>query len=71
MSRFRSASSYGHSAIHLGGSDYRLGWTVDFYYSGHRSRFPRRFHRDTDEAGMNRFCKRWDIPVAKPQIQKA
>ena len=67
MSRHRSASSYGHHVKRLlGGEDYRISWTVDFYYEGSRLRFPRTFSRDTDKAGAERFCRRWKVTMPLP-----
>jgi hypothetical protein len=45
----------------MGRDWWRLHWTVDFYYSGSRLRFPRGFTRDTDMAGARRFVKRWKL----------
>ena len=61
MSRYSSSSSTGHHACWLGEDEYEISWVVDFYYSGSRLRFPRRFRRDTNEAGAKRFCKKWKI----------
>lgn len=62
MSRHRSSGSTGHSIENLHHpDDWRLSWVVDFYYPGTRLRFPRRFYRDTDEAGARRFAKKHGI----------
>jgi hypothetical protein len=44
-----------------------MSWTVDFYYADSRLRYPRRFERDTDEAGARRFCKRWNTPFPEKE----
>jgi hypothetical protein len=66
MSRYSPGRSYAHDFKKLGDNWYRLFWFVDYYYSGVRSRFPRQFRRDTDEAGAKRFCKRWNIDMPEP-----
>lgn len=68
MSRYKRATSYGHAIERIGVDHYRLSWTIDRYYPDSRLRRPQRATRDTDEAGAQRFCKRWDIdmPVVQP-----
>lgn len=63
MSRFSGGGSKGHKIQRLDSSWYRLRWTVDYYYSGSRLRFPRGFSRDTDEAGARRFAKKWGVKM--------
>lgn len=64
MTRYHKQKSTNHKCVYIERLDiYRLSWTVDFYYRGSRMRFPRRFSRDTDEAGARRFCRRWGIPL--------
>lgn len=65
MSRNRSGKAYGH-IISARSDYYRLHWTVDFYYAGSRQRHPRRFSRDTDEAGALRFAKRHGLALPTP-----
>jgi hypothetical protein len=54
-------SSYGHDVRMIAGDHFRLSWTVDHKYPSSRQRFPRSHSRDTDEAGAERFAKRWGI----------
>lgn len=61
MSRYNSSSSYGQRIEKFSRDDYRISWVVDFYYSGSRLRFPRRFSRDTDERGARRFARKWKL----------
>lgn len=63
MGRFRSGGSTGHSCRKEAENWYWISWTVDYYYVGHRCRFPRGFGRDTDEKGAKRFCKKWGITL--------
>ena len=67
MSRYSSSGSYGHKVQYISymGGCYRISWTVDFYYSDTRGRFPRKFSRDTDEKGARKFCKKWGIDFEK------
>ncbi len=44
---------------------YLISWTVDYYYSGSRLRFPRKFSRWTDERGAKRFMKRWGVELTR------
>lgn len=63
MSRYTSEGSYKHSCHKIKYSDaYEITWTVDFYYSGSRLRFPRRFGRITNKRGAKIFCKKHNIP---------
>ena len=66
MSRYSSAGSYGHHCKRRFSNEYILSWAVDWYYRHDRLRYPRYFHRDTDEAGARRFCKRWKIKFPEP-----
>jgi len=59
MGRFSGGGSYDHSIKRMSWGDFRIYWTVDFYYSGSRMRFPRVFYRDTNKAGAKRFAKKW------------
>jgi hypothetical protein len=61
MSRHRPAGSYRHGVQRFGNDHYRIYWTVDRYYPTSRLRHPRLFQRDTDEAGAQRFAKRWGV----------
>jgi hypothetical protein len=61
MSRHRSAPSYGHTITPQGPGEYVISWTIDFYYSNSRLRYPRRFRRHTDEAGAKRFRRKWGL----------
>lgn len=75
MSRFSEQHSYGHDCRYCAthwGDYYQLFWTVDHYVSGSRLRFPTVYHRDTDERGARRFCKRWgiDMPTKKLEATK-
>ncbi len=63
MSRHRSQTSTGHRIKLLGSGDYRISWTVDYYYPGVRIRFPRTCQRHTDRAGAERFAKRWNVKM--------
>ena len=63
MSRFRSASAYGHAIQHIGGGDFRIYWTVDRYYAGSRLRHPQTASRNTDRAGAERFAKRHKLTL--------
>lgn len=68
MSRYRPGRSYGHHIRDLRIGRPRLGvfeisWTVDFYYSGSRLRYPRRFRRIADEAGAKRFCRKHELTM--------
>ena len=63
MGRFSEGHSYGHRCFREGGGWYRISWTVDYYYSGSRLRFPRGFSRDTDAKGAKRFCKKWGVQM--------
>lgn len=71
MSRHSSSSSTNQGIQQFGPDDYRLFWTVDFYYSGSRLRFPRQFSRDTDLAGARRFAKKWNLTRWLPGGEKA
>jgi hypothetical protein len=62
MSRHRPSSAYGHE-ITMSGEEYLISWTVDFYYSESRQRFPRRFKRWTDIGGARRFAKRHNVSM--------
>lgn len=64
MSRYRSAKAYGQRIV-LRGGYYEMSWVVDFYINGSRLRYPRGFTRETDKAGAERFCKKWDIDMPK------
>lgn len=69
MSRHNSSGSYDRhcqclSRVH---GEYQLSWVVDRYYESSRLRFPREYHRDTDEKGARRFCKRWNITFPEGQ----
>ena len=59
----RRQGSYGHHIRAIGPDHYRLSWVVDFKYPSSRLRFPRSYDRDTDEAGANKFAKRWGLPA--------
>lgn len=61
MSRYSSGSSYRHTIQKFGDEDFLISWTVDYYYSSSRLRFPRRFGHVTDEKGARRFAKRWKL----------
>jgi hypothetical protein len=63
MSRYSKSQSTSHRCVYIGSGDYRISWVVDFYYPNSRLRHPRRFRRETDEAGAKRFCKRWGIEM--------
>jgi hypothetical protein len=68
MSRWNSSGSYHQTYTYHNspwGGYYRLYWTVDYYYDGVRGRFPRTFSRDTDEEGVKRFCKKWNLNFEK------
>lgn len=71
MSRYKSASAYGHAISEIGWGDYRLHWVVDRYYAGSRQRHPRPCHRDTDKAGAIRFAKRWGCWKMPDEIRSA
>jgi hypothetical protein len=66
MGRYSKGGSYNQNYERTGGDWYRLYWTVDYYYADSRLRYPRVFTRDTDEAGVRRFCKRWGITFDEP-----
>lgn len=75
MSRYSSSGSTGHSIRSMKGvspwydaDDYEISWTVDYYYDGVRGRFPRRFRRDTNRAGAERFAKKWKLTM--PELGK-
>jgi hypothetical protein len=61
MGRHRPSGSTDHRCRKMGLNWYRISWTVDYYYVGHRCRFPRGFDRDTDSKGAKRFCKKWGL----------
>lgn len=61
--RYREQHAYGQWCEYIRGWGYRLHWTVDRYYSDSRLRFPTNYTRDTNEAGVRRFCKKWDLPL--------
>lgn len=64
MGRFLDSGSYNQDCVYNPRwGDYTISWTVDYRYDSKRIRYPRRFSRDTDEAGAKRFCKRWNIPM--------
>lgn len=63
MRRYNSSGSTNHRCVQMANNWYRISWTVDFYYSGQRCRFPRRFERDTGRKGAERFAKKWDIEI--------
>lgn len=66
MGRHSPNPSYGHHIQDLGRGDYVISWTVDFYYSSSRLRWPRHFQRVTDEKGARRFAKKWGLEWLKP-----
>jgi hypothetical protein len=69
MGRFSGGGSYGHRVEKFSMDHYRVHWTVDRYYAGHRCRFPRECSRDTDLAGAKRFCRKWGLnPVQHPEL---
>ena len=63
MSRFNSSGAYNFCCRALSDGDYRISWTVDYYYDGYRLRYPRRFSRITDNKGASRFCKNHNIEI--------
>lgn len=65
MSRYATSYSYGHACRYEWGV-WTISWVVDFYYEGTRGRFPRRFRRETTEAGAKRFCKKHKIDFPAP-----
>jgi hypothetical protein len=67
MSRYRRRGSYNHWVRRMGHDWFRIGWTLDYYYTGSRLRFPRGFNRDTDFAGARRFAKHWNLPAPMAQ----
>ena len=58
MSRYSSSGAHGFSCKKISADLYRIAWSVDYYYSGDRVRYPRRITRHTDEKGAIRFCKK-------------
>ena len=71
MTRHHAQRSYNHACeIDRDFGGYWLMWTVDYYYSGSRLRFPRRFRRDADETGARTFCKRWGIEFPSKEQDK-
>ena len=50
-----------HHIQPMGPDWYRLSWTVD--YKHRRILYPRRYSRDTDRKGAERFAKRWGCAV--------
>lgn len=63
MSRHRSGHSYSHRIKRVCADTFRISWTVDFYYRGQRCRFSRRFYRETDQRGAERFAKKWNLEM--------
>ncbi len=55
------SGSYGFRCRYAGDGDWVVSWVVDFYYSDSRLRFPRRFTRITDEAGMIKFANKHSL----------
>ncbi len=60
-------SGYGHKCFPMGFGVYRLAWKFDTKSSGGRLRI-RIIHRDTDERGARKFCKKWNLEF--PERQK-
>lgn len=69
MSRYKPGRSYGHYIENLTWY-YEISWMVDFYYSGSRLRFPRRFRRFTDKAGAKRFCRKHGLALPEKTRKK-
>jgi len=72
MSRHSSGGAYDQWIEYLDEGCYRIHWTVDYYYSGSRCRYPRHSSRITDEKGARRFCKKWglDMPTKEKRACK-
>lgn len=60
MSRGPSGSS-NHRIWKLHADEYRLSWTVARKYG--RLLYPRRYTKDTNLAGAQRFAKKWNLPM--------
>jgi len=64
MGKYSSDGAYGFKVQKIDPSGiYRLYWTVDYYYSDSRLRYPRAFSRDTNQQGAERFCRKHGIPL--------
>ena len=61
MGRYTPEHSYGHRIQLDPWGGYTISWTVDRYYRDSRQRHPRRYRRETDRAGAERFAKRWNV----------
>jgi hypothetical protein len=64
MGRFsstRKASNFRLRFITRG--HWRMSWTVDYYYADSTLRWPRRFKRDTDDAGAARFARKHNLEM--------
>ncbi len=57
MSRYSEHKAYGFKCIKFSWG-WRISWTIDRYYQHSMLRFPTGFHRNTDEHGARRFCKK-------------
>jgi Uri superfamily endonuclease len=61
MSRFGAGKATSPHLKRMGPDHWRMSWTVDYYYKNSMLRWPRRFSRDTDDAGAKRFAKKHGI----------
>lgn len=70
MSRHSTAAtSYNHKIkFNKTWGDYRLTWTVDRYYAGSRSRFPRTMSRDANETGAKKFAVKHGIQMPEVAV---
>ena len=57
MGRYSTSTGYSFKCRKIDSGIYRISWVVDYYYANSRLRYPRRFSRDTDQRGAERFCK--------------
>jgi len=51
----------------IGRDHYRLSWSFDTKIAGSRLRWPRTITRDTDQAGAERFAKKWSVKMPEPK----
>ncbi len=72
MSRYSSSGSKQHRITSVTPvTNYRIHWTVDYYYHGVRQRFPRGFSRDTDRAGALRFAEKWGCAMPDEDLLRS
>lgn len=69
-------SSSRHKILRIYQDWYRLYWTIKQYRwvvvdrlgNESRLRYPREYHRDTDEAGARRFAKKWGVKMPEEDV---